>query len=131
MDFWPISLSRLSRSIERIRLLEVVDMKAYDSVMGRMFMGFGLPPDQHTPLDEMHLDWQSSPFYASMSEIADAMGLTFDTVRYDREEGITERAVEVAVGTLEAGHRRRPPDHLHRCRRRPRLLRAPVGLAHV
>jgi 4-hydroxy-tetrahydrodipicolinate reductase len=103
MDFWPLTLTRLSRSIEQIRVLEVVDMKAYDSVMMRSFMGFGLSPGQRTPLDDMHLDWRTSPFYASMLEIADAMGLVIDTVRYEREEGLTDRAIEVAVGTFEAG----------------------------
>jgi 4-hydroxy-tetrahydrodipicolinate reductase len=103
MDFWPITLTRLSRSIERIRLLEVVDMKTYDSMMVRSFMGFGLPPGQRTPMDEMHLNWHTSPFYASMLEVADAMNLTIETVRYDREEGLTEQDIEVAVGTFEAG----------------------------
>ena len=103
MDFWPVTLTRLSRSIEQIRVLEVVDMKAYDSLMVRSFMGFGLPPGQRTPMDEMHLNWHTSPFYASMLEVADAMDLTIETVRYDREEGLTERDIEVAVGIFEAG----------------------------
>jgi len=103
MDLWPLTLTRLSRSIERINVLEVVDMKAYDSVMGRQFMGFGLPPGQRTPLDEMHLAWATSPFYASMLELADAMGVTIDTVRYVREEGLAERDTEVAIGILDAG----------------------------
>jgi 2,4-diaminopentanoate dehydrogenase len=103
MDFWPVTLTRLSRSIEQIRLLEVVDMKTYDSLMMRSFMGFGLSPGQVTPLDEMHLDWRTSPFYASMLEMADAMGLVIETVRYAREEGLTEHDIEVAVGTFEAG----------------------------
>jgi 4-hydroxy-tetrahydrodipicolinate reductase len=103
MDLWPITLSRMSRSIEQIRVLEVVDMKAYDSLMMRHFMGFGLPPGRRTPLDEMHLYWRRSPFYASMLECADAMGLTIETVRYEREEGLTDRDIDVAAGTFEAG----------------------------
>jgi len=44
MDLWPITLSQLSRSIEQVRVTEVVDMARYDSVMAGAFMGFGLPP---------------------------------------------------------------------------------------
>jgi 4-hydroxy-tetrahydrodipicolinate reductase len=54
MDFWSVTLSRLSRSIDQIRALEIVDMKTYDSLMMRSFMGFDLPPGQRTPLDDMH-----------------------------------------------------------------------------
>jgi 4-hydroxy-tetrahydrodipicolinate reductase len=103
MDLWPLTLSRLSRSIERVNVMEVVDMKAYDSVMGRQFMGFGLPPGRRTPLDEMHLAWQTSPFYASMLQLGDALGVSIETVRYSREEGVVENDTEVAVGVLEAG----------------------------
>jgi hypothetical protein len=103
MDLWPMTLSRLSRTIEQIRVTEVCDMKAYSSIMVRDFLGFGLPPGTRTPFDEMHLDWGQSPFYASMLEVAESMGLTIDSVRYEREEGVTDRDVVVATGTLHAG----------------------------
>jgi len=102
MDLWPITLSRLSRSIEQLRVTEVVDMTRYDSVMAKQFMGFGVPPAD-SPMDAMHRNWQTSPFYASMRQIADAMRCTLDGVRYERENAVTEVPVEVAIGTLQPG----------------------------
>jgi 4-hydroxy-tetrahydrodipicolinate reductase len=102
MDLWPITLSRLSRSIDQLRTTEVVDMSRYDSPMAREFMGFGRPPGDR-PLDDMHRNWRSSPFYASLRQVADAMGCELDGVRYEREVAVGEKPVEVAIGTLEPG----------------------------
>lgn len=102
MDLWPITMTRLSRSIDQIRVTEVVDMKTYDSVMAGPFMGFGLPHDRR-PIDDMHENWQTSPFYASLRQVADAMGIELDGVRYEREVALAEKAEEVAIGTLEPG----------------------------
>ncbi len=102
MDLWPITLSRLCRSIDQIRVTEVVDMSRYDSQMARPFMGFGLPPGDR-PLDAMHRQWQTSPFYASLRQVADAMGCRLDGVRYERDVALTEEPFDVAIGTLEAG----------------------------
>ena len=102
MDLWPITLSRLSRTIEQIRIVEVVDMVRYDSVMARPFMGFGLPPGDR-PIDAMHRDTQRSPFYASLRQVADAMGVQLDEVRYRRETALAEVAVRTASGVLEPG----------------------------
>jgi len=102
MDLWPITLSRLSRSIDQLRSTEVVDMSRYDSPMAGEFMGFGRPPGDR-PIDDMHRKWQSSPFYASLRQVADAMGCELDGVRYEREVAVTEKPVEVAIGTLEPG----------------------------
>jgi len=102
MDLWPITLSRLSRSIDQLRVTEVVDMSRYDSIMASEFMGFGRPPGDR-PIDDMHRNWQSSPFYASLRQVADAMGCELDGVRYERDVAVTEKPVEVAIGTLEPG----------------------------
>lgn len=102
MDLWPITLSRLSRTVEKLQLTEVVDMKRYDSVMVRPFMGFGLTPGNR-PIDDMHRDTARSPFYASLLQVAEAMGVRLESVRYHREEVITPIAVETASGRLEPG----------------------------
>jgi 2,4-diaminopentanoate dehydrogenase len=102
MDLWPVTMSRLSRTIDQIRVTEVVDMCRYDSLMARDFMGFGLP-DGHRPIDVMHQNHLRSPFYASLRQVADAMGLTLSDVRYERAAAITDQPVEVAIGTLGAG----------------------------
>lgn len=102
MDLWPITMSRMSRTVDQIRLTEVVDMKQYDSPMARDFMGFGLEPGDR-PIDAMHRDVLGSPFYASLRQMADAMGITLDSVRYEREVATTDSKVDVAIGSLEPG----------------------------
>ncbi|MBL7496631.1 dihydrodipicolinate reductase [Frankia sp. CNm7] len=102
MDLWPITMSRLSRTIDQLRVTEVVDMCRYDSGMARDFMGFGLPAGDR-PIDAMHRDSPRSPFYASLRQVADAMGLTLSDVRYERAVAITDKPVDVAIGTLEPG----------------------------
>jgi 2,4-diaminopentanoate dehydrogenase len=102
MDLWPITLSRLSRTIERISVTEVVDMVRYDSPMVRPFMGFGLPPGDR-PIDDMHRNTARSPFYASILQVADAMDVRLDAVRYRRDTAVTEVSVETASGTLDPG----------------------------
>ena len=102
MDLWPITMSRLCRSIDRIAATEVVDMSRYDSAMARPFMGFGLPPGDR-PIDTMHRNWQTSPFYASLRQVADALGCTLSDVRYEREVAVADEPIDVAIGTLEPG----------------------------
>ena len=102
MDLWPITMTRLSRSIDQVRTTEVVDMSRYDSVMAREFMGFG-KPDGPTPMDAMHQDSLRSPFYASLRQVADALGVTLSDVRYERENALAGRPVDVAIGRLEPG----------------------------
>lgn len=102
MDLWPLTMLRMSRSVEQIRTTEVVDMKAYDSAMAGAFMGFGLPPGDR-PIDDMHRDSYRSPFFASVKQVADAMGVRLDDVRYERQVAVTDRPVEVAIGTLDVG----------------------------
>jgi 4-hydroxy-tetrahydrodipicolinate reductase len=102
MDLWPITMTRLSRSIDQIRATEVVDMCRYDSVMAKDFMGFG-KPDGPTPMDAMHQDSLRSPFYASLRQVADALGVTLSGVRYERENALTDKPIDVAIGRLEPG----------------------------
>ena len=102
MDLWPITMSRLSRSIDQVRVTESVDMARYDSPMARDFMGFGLPPGDR-PLDAMHreLAHLSGPSTRTLRQVADAMGCRLDDVRYERDVAVTEVPVEAAIGTLE------------------------------
>jgi hypothetical protein len=102
MDLWPITMTRMSRTIDQIRVTEVVDMKRYDSSMARQFMGFGLEPGDR-PIDAMHRDTFGSPFYASLRQVSDAIGIELDSVRYEREVALADRPVEVAIGVLDVG----------------------------
>jgi hypothetical protein len=102
LDLWPITRSRLSRTIERILVMEVVDMVRYESPMVRPFMGFGLPLGDR-PIDDMHPNTARSPFYASILQVADAMDVELDGVRYRRDTAVTQTPVETASGILDRG----------------------------
>jgi len=83
---------------------EVVDMVRYTSIhMVRDAIGFGLAPDVVPPVDHHNRDVYESPFYLSMRMVADAIGVELDDVQYHREVAVTERPLEIAAGTIEAG----------------------------
>jgi len=103
MDIWPITMTRLSREIESIRVTEVLDMVEYTSQSAMYFMGFGQPPDAPAPLDAMHSNRETSPFYASLVMTADAIGFGLEDYRYEREVGLAEETFVVKAGTIERG----------------------------
>ena len=104
MDFWPITLSRLCRRIDRLTATEIVDMTRYTSIhMVRDAIGFGLHPDQPTRVDEGNRDVYQSAYYIPMRMLADAIGIELEEVRYRREVAVTDDAFEIAAGTIEAG----------------------------
>jgi 2,4-diaminopentanoate dehydrogenase len=102
-DLLPITLSRLSRQIDRIRAREVLDMRNYSSASAMGFMGFGADPSAPSALDAMHSDPANSVFYTCMLMIADALRFEIEDYRYEREVAITDKAVETAFGTIEPG----------------------------
>ena len=104
LDFWPTGLSRVCRRIDKITVTEIVDMTRYQSIhMVRDAIGFGVPPDQPVPVDAHNQDVYESAYYISMRMLADAIGIELDEVRYHRDVATTDRAFEIAAGTIEAG----------------------------
>jgi 2,4-diaminopentanoate dehydrogenase len=103
MDLWPITMSRLSRRIDRIHIVETLDMKNYSSASAMKFMGFGDKPDAPSRLDEMHSDPARSVNYTSLLMVADALRFKLEDYRYEREVGLAETSFETAFGTIEAG----------------------------
>ena len=104
LDFWPTALSRVCRRIDKLTATEIVDMTRYSSIhMVRDAIGFGVPPDQPVPVDAHNQDVYESAYYISMRMLADAIGIDLDDVRYHRDVATTDRAFEIAAGTIEAG----------------------------
>ena len=104
MDLWPITLSRVCRRIDKITATEVVDMTRYASIhMVRDAIGFGVPPDQQVPVDAHNQEVYESAYYLAMRMLADAIGIDLDEVKYHREVATTDRDIEIAAGTIEAG----------------------------
>ena len=104
LDFWPTALSRVCRRIDKLTVTEIVDMTRYTSIhMVRDAIGFGVPPNQPVPVDAHNQDVYESAYYISMRMLADAIGIELDEVRYHRDVATTDRAFEIAAGTIEAG----------------------------
>jgi 4-hydroxy-tetrahydrodipicolinate reductase len=103
MDLWPITMTRLSRRIDRIRILETLDMHDYTSKSAMSFMGFGKAPDEPSPLDAMHNDAENSPFYSSMLLVADALNLEMDDYSFSREVDVAKEDFETGFGTIRRG----------------------------
>jgi 2,4-diaminopentanoate dehydrogenase len=104
MDLLPITLSRVCRRIDQLRVTEIVDMRQYTSWhMVRDYIGFGLPPDAATPLDAQLGDVYESAFYVSLRMLADGLRVELDDVRYHRERAVTDAPVTVAAGVIDQG----------------------------
>jgi len=103
MDLWPITMSRISRTIDQIRVVESLSMREYTSPQVMEFMGFGQRPDVASQLDAMHSDRSRSPFYTSLAMVAAALRFELDDVRYTREVALAEEPIEIAVGMVEPG----------------------------
>lgn len=103
MDLWPITMSRLSRSIDQIRILESLSMREYTSASAMGFIGFGKQPDEPSLLDWMHSSKERSVFYSSLMMVADALRFTLDDCRYEREVGLASEDFEIPFGTIKKG----------------------------
>lgn len=103
MDLWPITMSRISRTIDCIRITESLSMREYTSASAMGFMGFGQSPDADSLLDWMHNDRSRSPFYTSLLMVADALRFELDDVRYTREVALEPEGFDIPFGRIEAG----------------------------
>jgi 4-hydroxy-tetrahydrodipicolinate reductase len=103
MDLWPMTMSRLSRRIDRIRVVETLDMRNHTSASIMSFIGFGKRPDEPSMLDDMHSDPARSVAYSSMLLCADALRIELEDYRYEREVGLAETTFEITSGTIKAG----------------------------
>jgi 4-hydroxy-tetrahydrodipicolinate reductase len=103
MDLWPLGLTRLCRRIDHLRVSEVVDFRRYPSVALVRGSGFGVPPGEPSPLDDRAKNADHMGFGLTLRLFAHAMGLTFDKIEYRREVAVTDKPLEIAAGTIEAG----------------------------
>ena len=103
MDLWPITMSRISRTIDQIRITETLSMREYTSASAMGFMGFGADPDAPCLLDDMHSDRMKSPFFTSLLMVADALRFELEDFRYTREAGLADETFEIPYGTIEKG----------------------------
>jgi len=101
-DQLVLTLATMSESIRSVRTQELFRYDEYP-VAFMMFdvFGFGMPMD-HTPL--MSLDGaQLTTWGPPVRMVAHALGVELDEIRETYERRVTERTLEVAAGTIEAG----------------------------
>lgn len=103
MDLWPITMSRISRTIDQIRVTESLSMRDYTSASAMGFMGFGSDPDSPQFLDHMHTDRARSPFFTSLLMVADALRFELEDFRYEREVGLAEADFTIPFGVIRKG----------------------------
>jgi 4-hydroxy-tetrahydrodipicolinate reductase len=103
MDLWPVTMSRLSRRIDRIKIVETLDMRDLSSASTMAFMGFGQQPGGHSLMDDMHTDPANSVTYSSLLLTANALRFDLEDYRYEREVGLAESRFEIASGVVEVG----------------------------
>ncbi|GFG95373.1 NAD(P)H-dependent amine dehydrogenase family protein [Mycobacterium timonense] len=137
-DYLPLVLSTQSSVIEKIHSFEIglYDDYGVPDIMSDA-LGFGRPLD--------YQPWISYPgaiageWQGQIRLIADALGIEVQEVCESFDRAVTNRTLEVAMGTVEAGTcgaadagdrgGRRPRGHRHRTRHPPRPRRGP-RLAH-
>lgn len=99
-DVLPICLSAIANRIDRIHVVEVVDMSGYTSksiVSG--FIGMGLPPDVDAPADGIG-DLRNNAFFTCFSLVADALHLTYSDFTLTREKAVTPTPLDLPWGRI-------------------------------
>ena len=98
----PLTMSCLFRSIDSIRVQELMDYSSYpsrDMLVG--VMGFGQPPDADVPGAD--LSRKGRAFRAPLMLVAEALGATVEDITVDREVAVAKEPFDVAAGRIEAG----------------------------
>lgn len=102
-DVLPTMISSISDRIDRLKVLELVDMRSYTSksVVADM-IGMGMDPDVLAPMDYLE-DVSWSPYYTCILLLQDAFGVAFTDLRVIREKAVTPVAIDLPWGRVEAG----------------------------
>ena len=101
-DHLVLLLSTLTRRITSVRTQELFSYAGYPVTFTRFdVFGFGRPPE-HTCLMELP-GVQSSAWAPPVRMVADHLGAELDEIRETYDKRVTERQLDVAAGTIEAG----------------------------
>jgi hypothetical protein len=98
----PLTMSCLFRSIDSIRVQELLDYSSYPSRHTIVdVMGFGQAPD--APVPGADLERKGRAFRAPLMLVADGLGASIEGIDVRREVAVAQEAFEVAAGRIEAG----------------------------
>lgn len=96
-----IPLLSLARKHTLLTIDEFADVSSRDSPdMLFHIMGFGQPM---APFDQRRAEHLKGDFGSTLAQIADAIGLPFDTIEAVGELSATRNTIQIAAGTVEAG----------------------------
>ncbi len=102
-DYLPLVLSTQSSQIEKIHSYEIglYDDYGVPDIMSDA-LGFGRPLD-YTPWISFPPGAIAGEWHGQMRMVAEALGVELQEVRETFDRAVTERTLEVAMGTVEAG----------------------------
>ena len=103
-DVLPLTMSALSRDIERIVVREITNFEFYPSPE-IMFaaMGFGSSVERFERDGERRRRWLNGLFAESIQLVADGIGLALDAIVDEREIATAPEPLQTAAGVVEHG----------------------------
>ncbi|MDH3641279.1 MAG: dihydrodipicolinate reductase [Gammaproteobacteria bacterium] len=103
-DLMPLTMSAMSRTIERIHVLEISNFQFYPSpeIMFEA-MGFGSDPDAFERSGERRRNWLNGLFRESVQMVADGIGLELDDVRTEMSVELAPQDLQTAAGVIKKG----------------------------
>lgn len=103
-DIVPLTMSGLSRRIERMHVLEISNFEHYpspDIMFGSM--GFGATPAEFKERNPRRAGWLNGLFSESIRLVAAGLGATIDRVDATMEIALAETDLPTAAGIVRAG----------------------------
>ena len=102
-DAFPIALTSVARRIDRLHVLELVDMSDYtsESIVSDL-IGMGCSPDTVAPMEYL-TDLRWSPYFPCVQLLSDALGVTYDEFVINHTKAVTDVPIELPWGRIEAG----------------------------
>jgi hypothetical protein len=103
-DLLPITMARLSFSIEQIIVQEVADMRRHPSTnMVFSGLGFGRDPDEARSAPSPLVLTMDNIFRESQMMIAAALGIDIDEYTHEYDVAVAKRRLEIRSGVIEEG----------------------------
>ena len=103
-DLIPLTMSAMSRTIQRIHVLEISNFQGYPSpeIMFEA-MGFGSDPEQFERLGARRRNWLTGLFRESVQMVADGIGLELDDFSTHMDVELAPQDLQTAAGLVKRG----------------------------
>jgi hypothetical protein len=103
-DLIPLTMSAMSRTIEKIHVLEIANFQGYPSpeIMFES-MGFGSSPEAFERDGERRRTWLNGLFRESVQMVADGIGLELDDISTEMNIELAPEDLQTAAGVVGKG----------------------------